>query len=49
MVLKKTNEVGWKKFMEGMNRGDAGPFKQRNRMDGDHSIREYFDGEKVKG
>jgi len=38
---------GWKRALEGQRRGDVGPFRQQNRVEGKHGIREYFDGKTV--
>ena len=41
-MVEATSEE-WKKVVEGMRRGDVGPFTQNNRPDGADEYREYFD------
>ncbi len=45
----RVDGLAWKRAMQGMHRGDAGPFIQRNRIEGEYSVMEFFDGEEVVG
>lgn len=45
--MLRLDRYQWKQAVEGIARGDIGPFEWRNRSEGADSFREYLDGTKV--
>ncbi len=47
--MNEVDELVWLRFVEGLQRGDLGPFIQQNTAHGENCCRMYLDGENVVG